>query len=191
MAPDAESSVAWILPVPCRPAYAPVPFFKTKRPFTSEVVAPVGLIPPLNWRMNVPSDAVTTLRPCTTWPVFLPFPLPLPVIFVVCTTVPDLPLRTARSEVDVHVPVAVVALVKCIVKVSDIACGFDAWAASGKATAATVARAASVSFVFTGYSPGGGGERCRCAPLVVALDYGLRTKYCFAVPASTVVPFAA
>jgi hypothetical protein len=45
--------------------------------------------------------------------------LPAPVIFAVCMTVPDLPLRTARSLVEVQVPVAVVALVKCIVKVSE------------------------------------------------------------------------
>ena len=48
MEPDAESSVAWILPVPWSLEYAPVPFFNTKRPFISEVVALVGLMPPLN-----------------------------------------------------------------------------------------------------------------------------------------------
>jgi hypothetical protein len=56
----------------------------------------------------------------------LPFPLPLPVIFVVWTTVPDFPFRTARSLVELHVPVAVAALVECIVTVSEIACGFAA-----------------------------------------------------------------
>ena len=48
MEPDAESSVAWILPVPWSLEYAPVPFFNTKRPFISEVVALVDLMPPLN-----------------------------------------------------------------------------------------------------------------------------------------------
>ena len=48
MEPDAESSVAWILPVPWSPEYAPVPFFNTKRPLISEVVALVDLMPPLN-----------------------------------------------------------------------------------------------------------------------------------------------
>jgi hypothetical protein len=37
----------------------------------------------------------------------------LTVIIVVCTTVPDLPLSTARSELDVQFPVSVVALMKC------------------------------------------------------------------------------
>ena len=48
MEPDAESSVAWILPVPWSLEYAPVPFFNTNRPFISEVVALVDLMPPLN-----------------------------------------------------------------------------------------------------------------------------------------------
>ena len=61
-----------------------------------------------------------------------------------------MPFSTARSLVDVHVPVAVVALVKCIVKVREIACGFEAWAASGVAVAAIVARIAIV--VFNGFS---------------------------------------
>jgi hypothetical protein len=59
--------------------------------------------------------------------------------------VPDLPFRTARVDVDVQVPVAVVALVECIVKVSEIACGFDAWATIG--TAAAAAKIVSVAIV--------------------------------------------
>jgi hypothetical protein len=64
-------------------------------------------------------------------------PFPLPVIFVVWTTVPDLPLRTARSELDVQLPVAVVALVECIVKVREMDCDLEAWATSGTVTAVT------------------------------------------------------
>src|SRR5436190_21505603 len=137
MEPDAESSVAWTLPVPWSLEYAPVPFFNTKRPFTSEVVAPVGLMPPVNWITKVPSDAVTTLRPCMTWPVLLPLPFPLPVILVVCTTVPDLPCSRGSWLADVHVPVAVVALVKCIANVREIVWGFAAWAGRDDAIIAT------------------------------------------------------
>jgi hypothetical protein len=56
-----------------------------------------------------------------------------------------LPLRTARSELDVQFPVAVVALVKCIVKVSEMDWDLEAWATSGTATA--VGKIMSVAIV--------------------------------------------
>jgi hypothetical protein len=55
--------------------------------------------------------------------------------------------------VDVQVPAAVVGPVKCIVKVSETACGFVAWATSGKtatdASEARETRAVSLSFNFS------------------------------------------
>jgi hypothetical protein len=78
-------------------------------------------------------DEVRRVGVCA--PIFSPLPFPLPVIFVVWTTVPDLPLRTARSELDVQLPVAVVALVECIVKVREMDCDLEAWATSGTVTA--------------------------------------------------------
>ena len=68
------------------------------------------------------------------------------MILVVCTTVPDLPLRTAHvPELDVQLPVAFVALVECIVKVSEMDWDLEAWATSGTATA--VAKIVSVAIV--------------------------------------------
>jgi hypothetical protein len=66
------------------------------------------------------------------------------VILVVCTTVPDLPWSAGRSLVDVQLPLAVVALVKCIVKVSEIACGLAACAGSATARRATPKRIVSL-----------------------------------------------
>lgn len=64
-------------------------------------------------------------------------PFPFPVILVVCTAVPDFPFRTARADVDVHVPVAVVALVKRIVNMREMVCGFAPWAGTDDAISAT------------------------------------------------------
>jgi hypothetical protein len=71
----------------------------------------------------------------------------LPVIRVVCMTVPDLPWSAGRSVADVHVPVAVVAVVACIVKVSEIGCGLAAWAGRADAVIATKKMAAILVFI--------------------------------------------